>query len=52
MSLRDDVLAKVTADREAGRDVPPVIEELFLLLADHLDPQPKPEPEQPAEPQQ
>ncbi|AVA22472.1 hypothetical protein [Rhizobium sp. NXC24] len=52
MALRDDLTEKITAAREAGRDVPLVIEELLLFVADAIDP-PKDEPAPPeAEAQQ
>lgn len=41
MGIFSDLSEKIKADREAGRDVPPVVEELFLLIADSLDPQEK-----------
>ncbi|NTG09261.1 hypothetical protein [Rhizobium rhizogenes] len=41
MGIFASLSEKIAADREAGRDVPPVIEELFLLIADSLDPQEK-----------
>lgn len=33
MSLKDEVQKKIAADREAGREISPVIEELFLMIA-------------------
>lgn len=38
MSLKDELHKKIAADREAGRDISPVIEELFLMIADKVEP--------------
>lgn len=50
MSLKDNLHSKIAADREAGREIPPVIEELFLMLVDFLEPgelQSTPAPQEP-----
>ncbi len=39
MSLKDELSAKIAADREAGRDIPAVIEEMFLMVVDFLEPE-------------
>lgn len=41
MAIYADISAKIAADREGGRDVPPVMAEYFLLIAESLDPQEK-----------
>jgi len=41
MSLKDELLSKIAADREAGRDIPVVIEEMFLKIVDFLEPEEK-----------
>ncbi|MGO7438899.1 MULTISPECIES: hypothetical protein [Rhizobium] len=38
MSLKDDLHKKIAADREAGRDISPVIEELILMIAEKVEP--------------
>ncbi|WP_164986560.1 hypothetical protein [Rhizobium leguminosarum] len=38
MSLKDDLHKKIAADREAGRDISPVIEELLLMIAEKVEP--------------
>ena len=38
MSLKDELSSKIAADREAGRDIPVVIEEMFLKIVDFLEP--------------
>ena len=43
MGLYADLQAKILADREAGRDIPPVIEELALMIANSFDPQKEPD---------
>jgi hypothetical protein len=43
MAIYSDIQTKIKADREAGRDVPTVIEEYFLMIAESLDPQKKEE---------
>lgn len=44
MGVYADLQAKISADREAGRDVPPVIEEIAMMLANSVDPQKEPDP--------
>ena len=39
MSLKDELSSKIAADREAGRDIPAVIEEMFLMIVDFLEPE-------------
>ncbi|MBA5802144.1 hypothetical protein [Rhizobium changzhiense] len=39
MSLKNEIARKIAADREAGRDIPPVIEELLLMIAEKVEPQ-------------
>ncbi len=45
MGIYADLQAKISADREAGRDVPPVIEEIAMMIANSLDPQKESEKE-------
>ena len=50
MGLRDELSKVVATAREAGRDVPTVLEELFIFLADAIDPpkdEPAPQPQPP-----
>lgn len=37
MSLTNELQKKIEADRKAGRDISPVIEELLLLIAEKVD---------------
>lgn len=37
MSLKDELQKKIAADREAGREISPVIEELVLMIAEKVD---------------
>lgn len=37
MSLTSELNKKIAADREAGRDISPVIEELLLMIAEKVD---------------
>jgi hypothetical protein len=37
MSLKNEVQKKIAVDREAGRDIPPVIEELLLMISEKVD---------------
>ncbi|MGO7157026.1 hypothetical protein [Rhizobium leguminosarum] len=39
MSLMNELHKKIAADREAGRDISPVIEELLLMIAEKVEPQ-------------
>lgn len=48
MSLSKDFKSSVKAARKAGRDVPTVIEELFQMLVDTIDPPEKVQEEAPA----
>lgn len=50
MAIYSDIQAKIVADREAGRDVPLVIEEYFLMIAESLDPQKKKDDPTPPDP--
>ncbi len=47
MGIFADLQAKISVGREAGRDIPPVIEELLLLIADVIEPQQMQEPQPP-----
>ncbi|MBY2993778.1 hypothetical protein HF263_03970 [Rhizobium leguminosarum] len=38
MSLMNELHKKIAADREAGRDISPVIEELLLMIAEKVEP--------------
>ena len=40
MSLKSEIEKKIEADREAGREIPVVIEELILLIAEKVEPEP------------
>ncbi|WP_017960000.1 hypothetical protein [Rhizobium leguminosarum] len=37
MSLMNELQKKIAADRKAGRDISPVIEELLLLIAEKVE---------------
>ncbi|WP_168575354.1 hypothetical protein [Rhizobium ruizarguesonis] len=37
MSLTSELNKKIEADRKAGRDISPVIEELILMIAEKVD---------------
>ncbi|WP_165503898.1 hypothetical protein [Rhizobium leguminosarum] len=37
MSLKSAIEKKIAADREAGREIPVVIEELILMITDKVD---------------
>ncbi|MGO7979564.1 hypothetical protein ACC691_16810 [Rhizobium johnstonii] len=37
MSLMNELHKKIAADRESGRDISPVIEELILMVAEKVD---------------
>ncbi|MBY3361242.1 hypothetical protein [Rhizobium laguerreae] len=37
MSLMNELHKKIAADRKAGRDISPVIEELILMVAEKVD---------------
>ncbi|MDV4183267.1 hypothetical protein R1521_32725 [Rhizobium brockwellii] len=38
MSLTNELQKKIAADRQAGRDISPVIEELILMVAEKVEP--------------
>jgi hypothetical protein len=44
MTLFADISAKIAADREAGRDVPTILEEYLMMIAAAIDPQPEEQP--------
>lgn len=50
MAIYDELTTKVAEAREAGRDVPPVIEELLLFIAGAIDPASVPAPKPAADP--
>lgn len=50
MAMLDTLNEKVAAAREAGRDVPPVLEELFQLIAAEFDKSATPAPAKAATP--
>ncbi|MEH7837219.1 hypothetical protein V7796_15990 [Rhizobium laguerreae] len=37
MSLMNELHKKIAADRKAGRDISPVIEELLLMIAEKVE---------------
>lgn len=37
MSLTNELQKKIAADRQAGRDISPVIEELILMIAEKVE---------------
>ncbi|MBY3332523.1 hypothetical protein HFN98_18100 [Rhizobium laguerreae] len=37
MSLKNEIAKKIAADREAGRDISTVVEELFLMIAEKVE---------------
>lgn len=52
MALFADMEAKIAADREAGRDVPTILEEYLMMIANAVDPQPEEKPAEDLSPSQ
>lgn len=43
--MKDFIQAKIAEARDQGRDIPPVIEEMFMHIAEAIDGKKDPEPE-------